>query len=98
MQRHDLFGAAQEGPYGIASAVIKFEDIIERCRLTIAEIGRRFGYLPQSFSAPQSNRNRLAAEVAIPRRRGVIAEMTIHVEISAGNRGITNQRLVKDAA
>src|SRR5215472_5389411 len=98
MQWANLLRSTKKPACRISSAIIELDDIIERCRLAIAEIGRSFGYLAKSLGTPPTNRNVLAAKVAIASRSGIVAEVAVNVEVSISNCRIANQRLVEDAA
>ena len=98
MQWPNLLGTAEERSYRIAAAVIELDDIVQGRSLAIAEVRGRAIDLTKTFRAPQSNRDCLAAEIAIPVSRRIIAEVSVHIKVAICDRGIADERLVGNAA
>src|SRR6185312_12191958 len=98
MQWLDLFWSAQKSSFRIATAIIEVDHVIERRGLAIAEVRSSLGHLPKALGAPQAYRNCLLAEIAVARRRGIVTEMAIHIEVAIGHRVIADQRLIGRAA
>ena len=94
MQRPDLLRSAEKRANRIPAPIVELEDIIERRGLAVAEIGRGLRDLPKTLRAPQTRWNGLAAEIAVSLRAGVVAEVTVDVEVAVGDRRIADQRLI----
>ena len=55
----DLFRTAEIRTRRIASAVVEFDDVIERRCLAIAEVRAGFRNMPETFRTPEADRNGL---------------------------------------
>src|SRR5260370_29710207 len=98
MQRPDFLWSTEECAVGVATAIIKFDHIVKRGGLAIAEVRGSSGDLAERFRAPEPLRNALAAKVAIAFGVGIVAEMSIHVEVPIRNCGIADKGLVSSAS
>src|ERR1700750_496089 len=95
MQRLDFLWASEGRAFAITSAILEFDHIAQCRGLAIAEIRTGFRDLAQTLGAPQTYWNRLAAEVAVAARVGVVAEMSVHIEIAVGDGRVANQSLIE---
>ena len=94
VQRPDLLRSTEKRARRVAAAIVELDDVIQRRGLAVAEVGSGLRDLSKTLGAPKPRRNRLAAEIAVSLRVGVVAEVAVHVEVAVRHRRIADQRLI----